>query len=215
VRTFATASTALLFAALAAQANTVYTFHGNLNDDDDVIFFHYTIQNTGPVHVYTTSYGTGTPGSGFLPILTIFDNPLPEGNWLFEDTGTYAENRDANIGGDPLHPWNAAAGTTYWVYITEYGNSFDQSTNDWTYADDPSNSQFTQDLEVGLPNIGTGPFQGPGADGNGAQLTDQWTVVFDSADPTFFAAEPEPATWTLFACGVLALGCFRKFRLNR
>jgi len=208
VRIVATASV-LLILACTAQANS-FPYSGTFLHDDQVQGFFYTVQNAGPVHVYTTSYGTGTAGSGFLPVLTIFDNAIELGGvFLFSDETAYSRNADADIG--PLQNWNAAAGAGYYVYVTEYNNVWDQLNDDWSVLEDPFHDP---DFTTALYGLGTGPFYGPGPDGNGAQLTGDWTVVFESADPTFLAV-PEPGSWSLLACGALALACARKFRWVR
>jgi hypothetical protein len=181
---------ALLFCSALASANIIVTWNGDFAQDDSQQVFHYFVQNTGPVHVYTTSYAPG----GFQTVLSLFDDT---GNFVFGNDG-YGTASDADLS------WNSVAGTDYLVVLTEYDNF----ANGPTYADG-----FTED---GMGNFTANPpFNNPLPGGfylpGGEQRTSNWSVTFDSADATGLVVLPEPATWGLGVAGAMLLAAYKKF----
>jgi hypothetical protein len=199
-----------LVGASTGLAATVFNFTGTFPTDDFVQMFNYTVQNTGQVEVFTTSFAAG----GFAPILSVFDNA---GTLQFYNVGSQT-NDCLNNGTDPATgacwdarlSWNSLAGTQYLVTLTEDDNlplgptlldGFqEQGTGNFT-AQPPFN-----------PLIPGGAFllSGP------IQRTGDWAVTIQSADPTLVAtAIPEPSTVALFLTGAGLLALRRRTKKNR
>lgn len=179
----------LLLGATAAHASVI--FSGTFTHDDDKIIFDYSVGTLTSVTVATTSYGLGGPGSGFIPVLSLFDT---SGNYLFENSG-YAGNSDASLS------WNSAPGFTYRVVLTEWDNVSKTQGNISDGFTEDGQGDFTSTLY----GFGTGPFSSP----DGTALTGNWSVTFASTDPAFHVAQvaavPEPGTAGLLLGGVILL----------
>lgn len=178
--------TACFLAAAAVAPAEIIVFSGNFTQDDDVQYFHYRVDNTGPVTVSTTSFA----GGGFSPILTLFD---PAGAFLFDHAG-YGTNSDATLS------WNSLGGVEYIIALTQYDN----------YANGPELSNgFVRDGQGNFtaeppfnPSMPGGSFLLPGPE----QRTSAWSIEFSSADPTLTAAPiPEPSTAVTGISGALLL----------
>ncbi len=174
----------LLATASVAPAITI-SFDGNFNQDDDVVLFQYSVQNTGFVTVATTSFATG----GFSPILTVFDE---FGVFLFENVG-YASNSDASL------TWNSLAGAIYRVALTQYDNqSIASQTNGNLSEGFLRDGQGNYTAEPPFNNsVPGGKFLLPGPE----VRSSAWAVEFNSADPTLEASIPEPSTAALGLIG--------------
>jgi hypothetical protein len=204
---------ALLLVASSAGYSASISFSGTFTHDDDIQLFLYSVQNTGQVDVFTTSFAVG----GFAPILTVFDNA---GNYLFENDGAATNDcvnnaMDIATGAcwDARLSWNSLAGLQYIVALTEDDN---RSRGTGFTLSDPFTEQGNGDF------TGEPPF-GPATGGafllsSGAQRTNEWAVTFQSADPTLTAsAIPEPSTVVLLltGAGLIAIGRRRTRKTNR
>jgi hypothetical protein len=179
----------LLLASAASIPAATINLSGTFNQDDDLVVFVYSVQNTGLVTVSTTSYATG----GFQTILSLFDS---SGSFLFDNSG-YGSASDATLS------WNSLGGSLYYVALTQYDNYALQPTLNDGFSQQ-GNGNFTATLPFNLPTPG-GKFLLPG----GEQRTGAWAVQFDSADPTLQAQQiPEPQSWLLLLSGALGLGWF-------
>lgn len=183
----------------AASASAGPIFSGNFTSDDNVVFFHYQVQNTALVDVFTTSYA----GGGFSPILTLFG---ANGEFLFDNAG-YPTDTDAALS------WNSVAGMEYIIALTQYDN----------YAIGPTLADGFRQQGMGNytaeppfnPTIPGGSFLLPGP----TQRSSAWSVSFESNEPTLSvsgpSAIPEPATTVLTLCGVLALAVWTRRRSHQ
>jgi hypothetical protein len=180
----------LLATASVAPAITI-SFNGNFNQDDDVVLFQYSVQNTGLVTVATTSFVTG----GFSPILTVFDE---FGMFLFENVGySNSPSSDASL------QWNSVAGALYTVALTQYDNQANASQTNGNISEGfvrDGQGNFTAQSPFN-PDDPFGSFQLPGPE----QRTSAWAIEFSSADPTLEASIPEPSTAALGAIGASLL----------
>jgi hypothetical protein len=198
---------AVVFPGISA---TVFNFSGTFTTDDFVQGFHYTVQNTGQVEVFTTSFATG----GFAPILSLFDDA---GNLQFYNVGSQT-NDCANNGTDPATgacwdarlSWNSLAGTQYLIALTEDDNL----PKGPTLLDgffEQGNGNFTAAPPFNIPVPGgsfllTGP----------VQRTGDWAVTIQAADPTLSASQiPEPSTAALFLTGAGLVAFWRRTKKNR
>ncbi len=190
-----TRALALLFVAVCTAWGGTISFTGTFTQDDNVQLFLYSVQATGNVEVYTTSYD-GTATGGFSPILSIFQQ---DGTYVNGDAG-WSGNTNADV------TWFSTAGQEYIVALTEWDNQPILSPTG-TLADgfsEAGNGNFTS----GLFGVGPGGFYtGPG----GLQTTGNWAVTFSAPDPSAglqATAVPEPAPMSLAAAGLgLLLGC--------
>jgi len=182
----------LLCGSSACFAGTV-DFSGVFGADDNVVLFTYTVQNTGLVNVFTTSYATG----GFQTVLSLFDS-----NRLFQfDNNGFGTATDAALS------WNSIAGQQYIIALTEYDNLAVGPTLDDGFTEQ-GNGNFTATLPFNLPAPG-GSFLLPG----GEQRTANWAISFSSPDPTLAAAQvPEPASGFLLMGGIALLAGWKKLR---
>jgi hypothetical protein len=199
-----------LAGASAGFSATVFNFSGTFAGDDSIQQFIYTVQNTGQVDFFTTSFATG----GFAPILSVFDNlgVLQSYNIGSQtnDCGINAMDPATNACWDANLSLNSVAGTQYMVVLTEDDNI----PLGPTFADgfkEQGNGNFTAQSPFNLPVPG-GAFllSGP------IQRTGDWAVTIQSADPTLNASEvPEPSTAALFLTGVGLLACWRRTKKAR
>jgi hypothetical protein len=206
---------ALLFVgASPGLAGTVFNFANTFPTDDFVQMFHYTVQNTAPVEIFTTSFATG----GFAPVLSVFDNL---GNLVSYNVGSQTNDCvnnaqdpatgacwDARLAG-PLLAINSVAGTQYLITLTEDDNL------PWgpTLADgffEQGNGNFTAAGLFG-PLVPGGSF----LLASGAQRTGDWAVTIQSDEPTLVATIPEPSTAALFLTGAGLLAFWRRTKKNR
>jgi hypothetical protein len=197
-----------LGAVSVGSAATVFNFSGTLPQDDAHQLFVYTVQNTGVVDVFTTSFATG----GFAPILSVFDNL---GNFQFDNVGSQT-NDCVNNGTDPATnscwdarlSFNSVAGTQYTVVLTEDDNVPLGPTLLDGFKED-GNGNFTAKPPFN-PVVPGGSFllNGP------IQRTADWAVTFSSAEPTLTASQvvPEPSTYALFLSGAGLLALWRRSR---
>jgi hypothetical protein len=181
------ASVVLLATASVAPAITI-GFSGNFAQDDGVVLFQYTIQNSGVVTIETTSFA----GGGFSPILTVFDS---SGMFLFENVG-YSNTPS----GDAAVPsWPALGGASYIVALSQYDNQANASQTFGNLSEGflrQGQGNFT--AAPPFNDVPGGSFLLPGPE----QRTSAWAVNFTSADPTLQASQiPEPATGALVAIG--------------
>jgi len=185
-------SLAILFLCSSLASAVTINLFGTFTSDDNMEVFSYHVENTGPVHVFTTSYALG----GFSPVLSVFDGA---GNFVFDDSG-YSGNRDADLS------WPSVGGVSYLVVLTEYDN-FPISP---TFADgftEQGNGNFTANPPFNPPSPGA--FYLP----SGPQLTGNWAVTFESADSTLVVT-PEPASSLLLLLSAGLMWFFRKNQIQ-
>lgn len=197
----------ILALALAAASpgfcGTVFNFSGTFTADDNLQFFQYTVQNNGPVNVFTTSFATG----GFAPVLSIFD-----ASGILQASNVGSQTNDCvNNATDPATGscWdarvallNSLAGTQYLIALTEDDNLplgptlldgfFEQGNGNFTAAP-PFN-----------PIVPGGAFllSGP------IQRTADWAVTIQGADAA--AAIPEPSTFGLLLAGAGCIAFYKR-----
>jgi hypothetical protein len=198
-----------LAVASTGSAATVFNFSGTLPQDDARMFFAYTVQNTGQVDVFTTSFATG----GFAPIISVFDNL---GSLQFFNVGSQT-NDCVNNGTDPATGscWdarlslNSVAGTQYTVVLTEDDNiPLGPTLLDGFFED--GNGNFTANPPFN-PVVPGGSFLLAGP----VQRTPDWAITFSSADPTLSVTGlPEPSTYALFLSGAGLLAFWRRRTRN-
>lgn len=194
----------LLLMGTAAMSFAVpLSFSGTFSMDDDVVLIPFTVPSLSLVTIQTTSFANGS--TGFEPVLTLYDQT---GNLLFVDQGGTAPGGCGARSIDPTSTYcldayiqsNLGAGD-YTVALTQYDNV-------------PSGST----LADGFPQTGNGNFTGPnflGSAGSfilfdGSQRTSAWALDINGV------AIPEPGTFSLSVCSILALLAGRKFfRRNR
>jgi hypothetical protein len=201
-------SACLLASATVAPAATI-SFQGNFTNDNNVMLFYYSVANTGPVTIETTSFNA--TDLGFSPILTVFS---ASGAFQFENVG-YSNP----IASDASLSWNSLGGENYIVALTQYDNSAVENFDGGNQS-----AGFLHDLDVD-PNftalspfndIPGGSFLLPGSE----QRSSFWAVDFTSADPTLQAAVPEPSTAVSSVAGGVMLAAWfaarrRKGRANQ
>jgi hypothetical protein len=202
-------SACLLATATVAPAVTI-SFQGNFTNDNDVMFFHYSVANTGLVTIETTSFNA--TDLGFSPILTVF-NSL--GVFQFENVG-YSNP----IASDASLSWNSLGDEDYIVALTQYDNSavenFDSGQLSAGFLHDlDADPNFTA-LSPFNPDIPGGSFLLPGPE----QRSSYWAIEFTSADPTLQVAVPEPSTAVSSVAGGVMLAAWfaarrRKGRANQ
>jgi len=191
-------------------AATIFNFSGAFSTDDFVQGFHYSVQNTGQVDIFTTSFATG----GFAPILSLFDDA---GNLQFYNVGSQTNDcvnngTDAATGAcwDARLSWNSVTGTQYLITLTEDDNL----PLGPTLADgflEGGNGNFTAQPPFN-PTVPGGSFLLPGL----VQRTGDWALTIQSAEPTLSASEvPEPSTAALFLTGVGLVAFWRRTKKNR
>lgn len=202
----------LLSAASPGFADTVFNFAGALPQDDAVQTFLYSVQNTGLVTIFTTSFATG----GFAPVLSIFDNT---GNLQFYVDGA-TSNDCAHNGTDPATgacwdarlTFNSVAAEQYLVALTEDDNL----PLGPTFADgfsEQGNGNFTAEPPFNPPVPG-GSFLLAGP----IQRTGNWAVTFQSPDETLrvtTSTVPEPTSSVLLLTGVSMIAFWRRARRAR
>lgn len=186
----------LLLCSSTLYASTLYNFSGNFTQDDQILVFHYSVQNTGLVSVTTISFGSG----GFSPVLSLFDN---SGAFQFDSQG-YPTNSDASL------VWNSVAGVDYLIVLTQWDNlSPGPGSNFRDGFSEQGNGNFTADLPFNLPTPGAS-FLMPG----GEQRTSFWAVTFESDEATLVATDnsvPEPSTSALWLSGAVMLAAMRRW----
>jgi hypothetical protein len=207
VRIRAAVILALLAVASSGYSATVFNFNGTFTADDDIQQFVYTVLNTGPVDVFTTSFANG----GFAPVLSLFDNL-----GVLQTYNVGSQTNDCvNNGQDPvtLGCWdarlslNSVAGTQYLIILTQDDN-IPLGTTLLDGFSEQGNGNFTAKPPFNNPVPG-GKFllSGP------IQRTGDWALTIQSADPTLTAGQvPEPSTTALLLTGGGLLALWRRTR---
>lgn len=204
-----------LFVLTSAFAATS-SFSGVFPQDDSIVEFVYTVQQTGPVSIFTTSFALG----GFPPLLALFDSP---GNPVYAADGT-VQNDCAHNAADPILgvcwdsrlSWVSDASSTYNLFLSQWDNFAPNTVMTDPFAEQ-GNGNFTASPPFG-PSLPGGSFLLGMPLGNpGNQRTGDWAVTFE-ADPTLqlqvdqLTAAPEPSSGFLLATTVLCTAALYRRR---
>lgn len=180
----ALAATSLLAAASAASAAD-FSFTGNLNSDDDVLVFDFTVGATSLVTFRTYSWAGGVNAAGqsiaaggFDPILAVYDSAGQRIGYN-DDGGCGLVGSNAGRCYDTYFSTNLTAGA-YKVAVSQYDNFGPINLND--------------------PWPGTGYVNYNGRDSH-------WAFdVLNASSATQSGAVPEPATWAMMIAGFGLMG---------
>jgi hypothetical protein len=200
----------LFWVSYAQSAN--FSFTGTFTRDDNVQLFGFGLSSAGAVTIRTFAYNGGTnsagtviPAGGFDPTVALYN--LSTGALLgFNDDGSVPPltiNPTTGFAGDSLLTLNLAAGN-YRVALTEFDNV-------------PNGNFSAGFFEQGKGNFTPGLTGCPAtafcAVSNNAPFfsvrNGNWALDILGATGTF-ALTPEPASYLLFAFGLVALGLLRK-----
>lgn len=151
---------------------------GNLVTDDDIHSTFFSVEQTGTVTFYTTSYaggtnadGTITLGGGFDPILSLFDSNGNTIDYNDEDFTGFV-NTDPNTGLATDSYFTAVLNPgAYQIAVSQYDNLAPLNNMNWSEAGNPNfTSQFFNPFN---------PLPGPFLDQTGDQRTSAYTYNID------------------------------------
>jgi hypothetical protein len=182
-------------------------FSGNFSQDDNELFYNFTILTSTSVNLQTWSYAGGTdplgnvvPAGGFAPVLSLFDSG---GNFLGSDAGGSAP------GGCTPRNIDSASGLCLDAYLLE------PLLNAGTYTvvlTEQDNTPAGRTLADGFTQTGQGNFTGPEFLGVPGSFIDQGLNQRNSSFEftigpvnTAVAAVPEPSSWLLLLSGLLVM----------
>lgn len=192
--------------AQASQAAAQF-FQGNFSADDDLALFGFTLDGAGPLRITTFSHsggagatGTVVPGGGFAPVLSLFG---PDGFLVDSHTGSSQACAGAGSFCWDAHLDTSVHAGSHLLVLSQDGNTPDpsQPVTLATVAGvfgQTGQPAFTAVFLTGLPDPAVRFVRV-----DGRQRSGHWALEIDVAATVSLV--PEPATWWLWAAGLLGL----------
>jgi len=183
-----------------------FVFSGSFTQDDNELYYQFTIAATSTVTLESFSYGGdggSVPAGGFAPVLSLF-GPVTsiDPNLITTDEGGTAPGSCGSRLIDPNTHLCLDADVTQ---LLGPGNYLVVLTENYNIPNGP-------DLATGFPETGAGNFTGGFIDPFGNQRTPNFDFTISGADSA--EALPEPSTVSLLIAGLGVLVCRRKMRLR-
>jgi hypothetical protein len=186
----------LSLVAISANATPVnYSFTGNLNGDDDVQLFHFSVAQTSNVTLRTWSYAGGVNAAGDTIARGGFDPILG----LFDSAGLRINQNDD--GGYPLVAADSVTGKYWDTYLTSLLDA-----GSYTVAVMQYRNFAPLHLSDPFPGSNTTNYR----DISGNVRNSSWAFDILNVETADVVSVPEPAVLSLFGLGLVGLGFMRR-----